>query len=46
VTTPPDIMIEVVSPRPKDAQCARVEKANEYAVFGLRFYRMLVMLSS
>lgn len=38
VTTPPDVMIEIVSLRPQDARRDRVEKTNEYAAFGVRFY--------
>lgn len=38
VTLPPDIMVEVVSPRPSDARRDRIEKMNEYAAFAVRYY--------
>jgi Uma2 family endonuclease len=41
VRVPPDVLVEVVSPSTSDARRDRIQKLDDYAAFGVRWYWLL-----
>ena len=39
--TPPMLMVEVLTPTPRDVRRDRIEKSNEYAKFGVKYYWLI-----
>ncbi len=38
IRVPPDVAVEIISPKPRDTRRDRVEKLDDYAAFGIRYY--------
>ncbi len=41
ITKPPDILVEIVTPSPRDERRDRIEKMGEYSSFGVKYYWLI-----